>query len=95
VPRDDCKSAAYSQNFCVARRGDKRPLVFVIRLAEVKGVIQNQRQCKVSLGEVRGEDKCLARISLRVVIAFTHRRCGLSRPGDAGKGDRSGGKAKR
>jgi hypothetical protein len=80
-----------SQNFRIARRERKRPLVRVIRLREVEGsIFRNCRQREVGLGQIRCERERLARIRLRLVKAFTRRRCGLGLRGGAGKGDRSG-----
>ena len=96
VPHEGGKSAARSQNLGIARRERKGPLVFFTRLREVEGsIFRKDRQCEVGLGEIRREDKRLARIRQRLVIACTHRRGGLGFAGDRGKGDRSGGKRER
>jgi hypothetical protein len=78
VPHEGCKLAAITQNPGIARRKRKSALVLRTRLSEVESSqFQNGRRCEVGLGQIRREDKLLARIRLRLVIAFTRRRWGL------------------
>ena len=77
VPHAGCKCAASSQDLGIARREREGALVRFTRLREVESSqFRNVRQCEVGLGQIRRERKRLARIRLRLVKAFTHRRCG-------------------
>ena len=96
VPHEGCKLAAITQNPGIARRKRKSALVRRTRLREIESShFQNGRRCEVGLGQIRRKDKRLARIRLRLVIAFTRRRWGLGLRGGSGKDDRSPGEGER
>ena len=95
VPHPGCKIAPIAQDPCIPRREREGALVLVVRLREVEGAVPNVRLCEVGLSQIRREGERLARIRLRLVHPFTHRRWCRGVPSDKGKGDRSAGERDR